>query len=95
MVWGSVLIEHFKNNMYEKLSLIVEEIARSKGFEYSIGIASNISSQNISINKLGYQPVYKLKYGDFEYKGRKVFDSIKNTEYIVLGLKKLNLSPSL
>ena len=79
MVWGSVLIDHFKNSMYEKLSLIVEEIGRKKGFEYSIGIASNISSQSISVKKLSYKIVYRLKYADFKYNGENVFKDIKGT----------------
>ena len=60
-----------------------------------MGIASNISSQNISLKKLSYQPVYRVKYAEFEYKGEKVFQSIQNTEYIIVGIKKLSPQPNM
>ena len=79
MVWGSVDFKHFKNGMYEKLSLTTEMIAHKNGFDYSMGLASNISSQSISFNKMMYQPVFAVKYGEFVYKGKKVFEQIKDT----------------
>lgn len=89
MVWGTVDFQHLKNRMYEKLSLIVEELGRQKGYQYSVGIASNISSQNISMNRLHYIPVYRMPYATFTYKGERVFAGIEGTEYIVVGIKKL------
>ena len=60
------------------------------GFTHAVTEPTGAISQHILVNKFGFDVVHEIKYKDFVFEGRKVFDGLKDHEGVMLLEKDLS-----
>lgn len=76
--------DHLGLGVYQKLRDHIHEIARDKGFEFVVGELSSAATQNVVVNKMGHKILSRIAFDQFEFEGRKPFQSIREPKEIWL-----------
>ncbi|XP_077981529.1 arylalkylamine N-acetyltransferase-like 2 isoform X2 [Glandiceps talaboti] len=83
-----VLAEYAGKGLGTRLRQATTDLAKSKGFQFTVASASAPSSQRL-YQKLKFDELAEIKYSDFEFKGTYPFASITACPSIKLFIKKL------
>lgn len=76
MFMVGVLRKYRGKGLAQKLISNSIELANLRGFNKILTEATNISSQNLFIQKFGFKEMYNINYKKFEHNGLKVFQNI-------------------
>lgn len=87
MFMVGVLGEYRSKGLAQKLISNSIELANLRGFSKILTEATNISSQNLFIQKFGFNELYDVNYKKFEHNGLKVFQNIGEKYCKLLELK--------
>ncbi|MEM7068896.1 MAG: hypothetical protein AAF478_08415 [Pseudomonadota bacterium] len=70
--------------VYQTLRNVAQETARDRGFRYVVGELSSAATQHVIINKLGHRKMAEVSFNEFDYEGRRPFQSISEPRSIIL-----------
>lgn len=69
---------------YQRMRAAVQNGARAKGYQRVVGELSSAATQHVVLNRLGHKKLAEIQFADFEFGGKRPFQTITDPPSILL-----------